>query len=407
MGAALMSGKIAVIGGGPAGLRAAEIAANQGCSVTLFDAKASVGRKFLVAGRGGLNITKNEPPELFAQRYEGPGLSPDWWQALIAEFSPEHLRAWAADLGIDTFVASTGRVYPKEMKAAPLLRRWVQRLKGLGVEFLMHHRWTGLRPENGWTLLFETPAGQAQHTADAVILALGGGSWPETGSDGRWVPTLQSLGIATAPLAPANCGWEVSWSEGVLQSEGQPIKNITISVGEKRASGELLITSYGLEGGALYQVGAALRAMSDPAISVDFKPDLTLERLIAKMGPARRNLLEEARQRWKLPPSVLAILAHHPNLDQWTTPALLAEAVKNCPIALLRPRPIAEAISSAGGVPWSEIEEHLMLVKKPGVFVAGEMIDWEAPTGGYLMQGCFATGKYAAEQAANWLKERD
>lgn len=406
MGTALVPGKVAVIGGGPAGLRAAEIAASQGARVTLFDAKPSVGRKFLVAGRGGLNITKNESPDLFAQRYEGPDLQRDWWQALIAGFPPDDLRAWAADLGVETFAASTGRVYPKEMKAAPLLRRWVQRLKGLGVEFLMHHRWTSLHADGGWILGFETPQSSASHAVDSVILALGGGSWPETGSDGKWSDTLQTLGITVAPLQPANCGWEIDWPAGVLQAEGLPIKNVTVTAGDRQSMGELLITNYGLEGGALYQLGASLRAMSHPAIEVDFKPDLTHERLIAKMGPARRNLLSEAQQRWKLPPSVLAILSHHVDREHWTSPELLAQAVKKCRIPLLRPRPIAEAISSAGGVCWSEIDERLMLKGLPGVFVAGEMIDWEAPTGGYLMQGCFATGQRAAEQAIAWMSSR-
>jgi uncharacterized flavoprotein (TIGR03862 family) len=396
---------LAVIGGGPAGLRAAEIAAQLGAQVTLFDAKASVGRKLLVAGRGGLNITKDEPPALFAQRYEGPGLSPDWWTSLIAGFSPTDLRAWAAGLGIETFAASTGRVYPREMKAAPLLRRWVQRLRENGVVFAMHHGWTGFSPGDDLELTFETPDGPRSFKADAAIFALGGASWPETGSDGNWLPAFERLAIESSPLTPANCGWEVAWPEGVLAAEGLPLKNIIARAGDREAIGELLITRYGLEGGALYQLGSALRAMSAPAIEIDFKPDLPEERLIAKMGPARRNLLAEARQRWKLPEPVITLLTHHPDAGAWDTPATLATAIKRCRIDLIRPRPIAEAISSAGGLRWAEIDETLMLRKRPGLFVAGEMIDWEAPTGGYLMQGCFATGTYAARHAVKWMRQ--
>ncbi len=399
--------KVAVVGGGPAGLRAAEIASQSGARVTLFEAKASVGRKFLVAGRGGLNITKDEAPESFAHHYEGPDLSPEWWASLINDFSPNDLRAWAAGLGIETFVASTGRVYPREMKAAPLLRRWVHRLKEAGVEFAMHHRLTGLPPGDSLKLEFESPEGPCTFAADAAILALGGGSWPDTGSDGQWLPLFERLGIQTAPLQPANCGWEVNWpSELLAAAEGQPLKNITAHTGDHEARGELLITSYGLEGGALYQLGSALRSMDAPTIEVDFKPDLTEERLIAKMGPARRNLLNEAAQRWKLPPPALAILTHHPDRETWDTPAALASAIKRCRITLTRPRPIAEAISSAGGICWSEVDEHLMLKKLPGVFVAGEMIDWEAPTGGYLMQGCFATGGRAARNSLTWIQRQ-
>jgi len=397
--------KLAVIGGGPAGLRAAEIASQGGAEVTLFDAKASVGRKFLVAGRGGLNITKDEPPETFARRYEGPDLSSAWWSSLICDFSPTDLREWAAGLGIETFVASTSRVYPREMKAAPLLRRWVHRLKEQGVTFAMHHRLTGLRRDGSLRLEFQTPEGSLVFEADAAILALGGGSWPETGSDGRWLPLLDSLGLRTTPLQPANSGWELTWPVELLAAvEGQPLKNITARAGELEARGELLITAYGLEGGALYQLGSALRSMSDPAIEVDLKPDVTLDRLIAKMGPARRNLIAEAGQRWKLPPAALALLTHHADRDSWDTPAAIAHAAKHLRIALTQPRPIAEAISSAGGLCWSEIDDSLMVKSLPGVFVAGEMIDWEAPTGGYLMQGCFATGAHAARHAVAWTQ---
>jgi uncharacterized flavoprotein (TIGR03862 family) len=394
---------IAVIGGGPAGLYAAENASQAGLAVTLFDAKASVGRKFLVAGGGGLNLTKDEPAERFVSRYEGPHMPTDLWPRLIGEFGPDRLREWAMGLGVETFVASTGRVYPSEMKAAPLLRRWVQRLRHSGVKFATHHRW------EGWcegSLVFHTPEGERSLRPAATILALGGGSWPETGSDGGWADILRSHGIAVAPLAAANCGWEVDWpAELVVAAEGMPLKNVAVRAGDDReVRGELMITHYGLEGGAIYQAGAALRAMDSPELWLDLKPAVSAERLIQRLGPAKRNLRAEAKARWRLGAGAEAMLDHHPERDSWTTPEAMAKAVKRLRVALIRPRPIAEAISSAGGVRWSEIDASLMLRRMPGVFVAGEMIDWEAPTGGYLMQGAFATGKRAGESAALWTR---
>ncbi|MHA3770816.1 NAD(P)/FAD-dependent oxidoreductase [Verrucomicrobiota bacterium sgz303538] len=396
---------IAIVGGGPAGLRAAEVASAGGASVTLFDAKPSVGRKFLVAGRGGLNITKAESRELFVTRYTGPEQPPDFWPSLIGEFDPDALRAWAAGLGVETFAASTGRVYPREMKAAPLLRRWVQRLKSQGVQFAMNHRWTELQHGTPLRLGFQTDSGTRYYEADALILALGGGSWPETGSDGKWITTLQQLGISVAPLEPANCGWETTWSMKVLrQAEGKPLKNIAARAGNTQAVGELLVTSYGLEGGAIYQLGSALRAMPSPEISIDFKPSSTIEQLVAKMGPVRRNFLAEARQRWRLDDAAGAIISYCMGDSPLTSATDLAEIVKNCKVSLTGPRPIAEAISSAGGVRWKELDRNLMLKRFPGVFVAGEMIDWEAPTGGYLMQGCFASGTHVGNAALRWLQ---
>ena len=393
---------IAIIGGGPAGLRAAEIAAAGGARVTLFDAKPSVGRKFLVAGRGGLNLTKAEPRDLFATRYSDPAR----WPALLAECDADALRAWAAGLGIETFAASTGRVYPREMKAAPLLRRWVERLRVSGVHFAMRHRWTGLRRGSRWQLDFAGEGDRAiTAEADAVILALGGGSWPDTGSDGAWTRILAGLGIALAPLQPANCGWECAWPPGVRAHAGQPLKNIAARAGDHAAVGELLITDYGLEGGALYQLGAALRAMREPVLTVDFKPSQTAEQLVQRMRGARGATVGEAdsfpdscaSERWRLSDPACAILAHH--AADLTSIEALAALAKACPISLTRPRPLAEAISTAGGVRWDELDDHLMLRKLPGVFVAGEMIDWEAPTGGYLITGCFATGTRAARGA--------
>jgi hypothetical protein len=324
------------------------------------------------------------------------------WGSLIDTFDAEALREWAAGLGVETFAASTGRVYPKELKAAPLLRRWVLRLRELGVKFEMHHRWTGLTPGSPLQLHFQTNEQQHIVTTDAVILALGGGSWPETGSDGTWTDILNKLGVNIAPLQPANCGWELPWSPALLAvAEGKPIKNIVIRAGTAEAEGELLVTRYGLEGGALYALGPALRAMEKPVLSIDFKPTFTIEQLVAKMQSVRRNFLAEARQRWRLGEVACAILETRGTFD---SVASLATEVKHCTLPLTGPRPLAEAISSAGGVPWSELDGGLMLRKLPGVFVAGEMIDWEAPTGGYLIQGCFATGTRAAGSALEWVR---
>jgi len=327
-----------------------------------------------------------------------------FWQSRIAEFGPGQLRAWAADLGVETFAASTGRVYPREMKAAPLLRAWIRRLRGAGVRFAMHHRWQGWK---GDALIFETPDGVGEECADAVVLALGGGSWPETGSDGAWAEILSRQGIALSPLRSANCGWEVDWPADLLaRAEGKPLKNVVVSAGGEFAAGELMITRYGLEGGAIYQLGAALRVMTQPEIAIDLKPALSEARLIKKLGPARRNFLAEGKQRWRLGEAAEAILDHHPERDLWTTAEAMAQAVKACRLPLLGARPIAEAISSAGGVRWTDVDENLMLRRLPGVFVAGEMIDWEAPTGGYLMQGAFATGGHAGRGALEWLRAR-
>ena len=402
-----MSGdyKICVVGGGPAGLRAAEVAADAGVRVALFDAMPSVGRKFLVAGRGGLNLTKVD--DGIAGRFRGPGMPASLWPELLSDFGPEDLRAWAAGLGVETFVGSGKRVYPVGMKAAPLLRRWVVRLRAQGVKVFSRHRWHGLaqRPDHGgWTLDFQSPDGSCQANADAVVLALGGGSWPSTGSNGEWVPLLEKLGIAVGPLVPSNCGWVVAWPAAFLaEAEGRPLKNISASAGGQVVSGELLITSYGLEGGSIYALTPALRAMEEPVVHVDLKPAFSLETMLSRMSAAKRLHLHEACERWRLDAVARALLTHHPSRDQWTSVSELAAAVKSCPISLCGPRPLAEAISSAGGVRWAEVNSDLMARSLPGIFVAGEMLDWEAPTGGYLIQGCLATGTRAGRAAARWL----
>jgi len=389
--------QLAVIGGGPAGLRAAEVAACAGLRVSLFDAKPTAGRKLLVAGRGGINLTNTEQPARFVSRYSGPDQPAGIWREMLTEFAADDLRAWAAGLGVETFRAATGRVYPLELKAAPLLRAWLRHLRELGVRLAMNHRWTGMAPGAPHRLEFSN--GNAV-MADAVIFALGGASWPRTGSDGAWTPVFESLGIACHELVPANCGWEHPWPPEILAAaEGKPIKNISASAGDTTVAGELLVTRYGLEGGIIYQLGPALRAMDQPAIAIDFKPTFSHAQLVAKMQSVRRDFLSEAGIRWRLGEAARALLSNKP----WPDAESLAREVKHHQIPLAGPRPIGEAISSAGGVCWHGLDDSLMVRSHPGVFVAGEMIDWEAPTGGYLMQGCLATGTRAGRAAAAWL----
>ncbi|MBK1827012.1 NAD(P)/FAD-dependent oxidoreductase [Haloferula rosea] len=389
------SPNIAIIGGGPAGLRAAEACAAGGAKVTVFEGKRSVGRKLLVAGYGGLNITHGEDLDQFVTRYSGPGMPAEHFARIIRSFSPTDLRNWAAQLGIETFEQRTGRVYPKEMKAAPLLRRWVERLRKQGVLFQVNHTLTSLDANEQVTLQFNhgDPL-----VFDAAILALGGASWSKTGSDGKWTSLLQSHGIVITPLQPANCGWEVDWpAELVGRIEGQPMKNLAVSAGPIRIQGELMPTRYGFEGGAIYQLGPFLREMPAPVIEIDLKPEVPLEGLLRKMESVRKDFLDNACERLKLTRHAALILDHvagpFDNVDT------LCRAVKGLVIPLTRPRPIDEAISSAGGIAWSELDDSLQLRRLPGVYACGEMIDWEAPTGGYLIQGCFATATHAARGA--------
>lgn len=401
---------LAVIGGGPAGLRAAEVAAAAGASVTVFDAKASVGRKFLVAGRGGLNLTHDEPQSEFVSRYSGPEPAAPLWDSLLNDFDAAALRRWAAELGVETFAASTGRVYPRELKSAQLLRRWVHRLRESGVHFAMNHRWTALHPRppgGSLSVEFEIHGEGVSVDVDAALFAVGGGSWPETGSDGVWVAGFERLSISVAPLRASNCGWEAAWPPAVLDlAEGLPLKNVTASVGAESAAGELMITRYGLEGGIIYKLGAVLRRMTEPELCIDLKPAHSMEALVRKLGVCRANFLREARSRWRLCDAAFALLGTQcGDGTEFLSAEAMARAAKACRVRLRGPRPIAEAISSAGGVHWSELDDSLMVRRLPGVFVAGEMIDWDAPTGGYLMQGCFATGTRAGSRAVLWLRQ--
>lgn len=391
------SSQVVIIGGGPAGLRAAEVAAGAGASVRLFDAQGSCGRKFLVAGRGGLNLTHSEPAENFPARYRA---EPERWHELLAAFGPDDLRAWAAALEIETYVGTSGRVFPRGQKAAALLRAWLRRLRYLGVALQTDARWLGLtKGEGGWRLRFAGPDGEIEVETAAVVLALGGASWPETGSDGTWPPLLAAHGVELAPFVAANCGWEVAWPTAVLTAaEGLPLKNLRVQAGAEAVSGELLITRHGLEGGAIYRLGPVLRAQESPALRIDFKPQVTAAVLRERAGPHLQP--NEWYRAWKLSPGAIALLRAVTPEAGWDLDATIAR-VKDYSLALVRPRPLAEAISSAGGVRWSELDENLMLRKLPGVFLAGEMIDWEAPTGGYLLQGCFSTGTRAGQAAAH------
>ena len=381
---------IAVIGGGPAGLRAAEVAAEAGAQVTLYEAKRSVGRKFLMAGKSGLNLTNGVSFPEFLEYYDGPDLPPFFYNALKA-FDNTALRAWASELGIETYEASSSKVFPVGMKAAPLLRRWIEKLRRLSVDFQVRHRLTAIATGDEITLSLELDGAALTRKHDAVILALGGASWPTTGSDGKWVEMLESLGISISPLASANCGWETDWPKELLEEpERLPLKNMLVSCGDAQRQGELVITRYGLEGGPIYRLGPAIRQQAAPHITLDLKPTFTTEQLVKKMESAKRDFLKEAKQRWKLSPAALAILKHlHGPFEDAES---LAQCVKHCRIPLTRPRPIEEAISSAGGVQWPELNSNFSLKAQPNIFLAGEMLDWEAPTGGFLLQAAFATG---------------
>jgi uncharacterized flavoprotein (TIGR03862 family) len=373
----------------------------------VYDAKASVGRKFLVAGRGGLNLTHEQPHADFVSQYSGPTPAASFWDALLKEFDAGALRRWAAELGVETFAATTGRVYPREFKSAQLLRRWVHRLRESGVRFAMNHQWMALHPRaaSGPLAVEFNAAGRTVTIhADAVVFAMGGASWPETGSDGGWVARFEQLSMGVTPLCSSNCGWETDWPQAVLDlAEGHPLKNIRGSVDALSVAGELMITKYGLEGGVIYKLGPALRAMVAPELVLDLKPAHSEEALIRKLGMCRKHFLREARSRWRLDEAAFALLQMQcGDAADFPDAASTARAAKACRVRLRGPRPIAEAISSAGGVRWSELDDSLMVRRLPGVFVAGEMIDWDAPTGGYLMQGCFATGTRAGTRAAGW-----
>ena len=396
--------QIAILGGGPAGLMAAESLSSEGHAVTVYEAMPTVARKFLLAGKSGLNITHSEDYDRFASRF---GASNARLREALDDFKPSDVRAWAAELGIETFVGSSGRVFPTAMKASPLLRAWLRRLETKGVRILTRHRWTGL---SGGGYAIETPAGADVIQPDAALLALGGKSWPRLGSDGRWLPWLKEKGIAVDGFQPANCGFDVEWSTYLRERfSGEPVKSVAASSIVGTIPGEFVITRYGIEGSLVYAHAAALRdslaAGATATLNVDLMPGRTQDRItreLAKQDPKASfsNRLRKAVGIDGVKAALLSELAGAANLSD---PHKLAGLIKALPIPVKRPRPIAEAISSAGGVAWDEIDRNYMLKALPGLFVAGEMIDWEAPTGGYLLTACFATGRAAARGILAWL----
>ncbi|MEE1656077.1 TIGR03862 family flavoprotein [Microvirga sp. CF3062] len=389
--------EVAVIGGGPAGLIAAEVLGRAGLSVTVYDQMPSVGRKLLMAGRGGLNLTHSEEFERFAARYAGarPQLEP-----LIEAFSPEDLRAWCEGLGQETFVGSSGRVFPKAFKASPLLRAWLRRLEALNVRFALRHRWQGW--DEDARLVFTGAAGEpVEAKPDATILALGGASWPRLGSDGTWVGLLAQRGIAIRPLRPTNMGFTLPWSEFMRRHEGEPLKRIALAFEGTTVRGEAIVTADGIEGGAVYALSARLRDAIEregsALLHIDLRPDLSHGALLKKLETPRKGQSASTflRKSAGLSPVGIALLREaSPALP--VEPEALARLIKAVPLRLTGTKSLERAISTAGGVPFTEIDEHLMLRRMPGVFVAGEMLDWEAPTGGYLLQATFATGIAAA-----------
>ncbi len=405
------SGKRAiVIGAGPAGLMAAEQLLASGVKVDIYDAMPSVGRKFLMAGKGGLNLTHAEAMPAFASRYVSDGPQVTEW---LNEFDGAALRDWAHALGIDTFIGSSGRVFPRDMKAAPLLRAWLHRLRTSGAILHVRHRWCGWNAAGD--IVFSTPHGEVTTRPDALVLALGGGSWARLGSDGSWVPWLAARGIALAPLRPANCGFDVRWSEHFRNRfAGYPLKNITVSQLDAsgnalRRAGEFIISRHGIEGGLVYAFSARLRdaieATGSTTLHVDLTPTKSLSQLVAEIAHPRgaRSMASHLQSRANISGVKAGLLRECAGKDDYADPQRLASAIKALPITLTAPRPIDEAISTAGGVRFDALDQGLMLRDLPGVFCAGEMLDWEAPTGGYLLTACFASGRRAGRGAVDWL----
>jgi uncharacterized flavoprotein (TIGR03862 family) len=402
--------QVAIIGAGPAGLMAAEVLAQGGARVTVYDAMPSVGRKFLMAGRGGLNLTHSEELPAFLPRYREamPQLA-----AAIEAFPPDRLREWCEALGQPTFVGSSSRIFPKVLKASPLLRAWLRRLDASGVQFSLRHRWTGW-DESG-RLLFQTPDGQSAVAARATVLALGGASWPRLGSDGAWVEILGEKNVKMSPLKPANCGFTVAWSDIFRDRfEGEPLKGVTLWFGARNARGEAMITRNGIEGGAIYALSADLREAilgeGQATLHIALRPDLEASGLIARLSAPRgkqtfSNWLRKAAQ---LSPVGVGLLQESAKVSgvalSSLSPANLAERINAVPVQLTGIAPIARAISTAGGIAFGELDSDFMIRRLPGVFAAGEMLDWEAPTGGYLLQACFATGAAAGRGVLKWLE---
>ena len=421
-GAAVLQRSVTVIGGGPAGLMAAEVLTQQGVKVDVYDGMPTVGRKFLLAGRGGLNLTHAESREEFVVRYGDRQVHVESW---VRAFAPGDVREWVHALGVETFVGSSGRVFPVEMKASPLLRKWLQRLAGSGVNFHRRYRWNGTlsarasgrmvgaRHSAQRSLLFaefETPAGNKQVAADVVLLALGGGSWARLGSDGAWVPWLRQAGVQVAPLKPANCGFDVAWSAAFRDKyEGRPVKPVVVAFENFRQRGEFIVTKYGVQGSLVYAAAALLRekiaAGGQAVVQLDLAPDQTAAQLLERLSKPRgsRSMAGHLQRTVGMAGVQAGLLREFVPKAEFANAARLAVYIKQLPVPLIAPRPLDEAISSAGGVLFEALDEHLMLRGQPGVFCAGEMLDWEAPTGGYLLTACFASGRRAGLGALRWL----
>jgi len=402
---------IAIIGAGPAGLMAAEVLARGGAGVTVYDAMPSAGRKFLMAGRGGLNLTHSEAMPDFLTRY---GVAAPQLAAAIELFPPAGLRAWSEALGQPTFIGSSGRVFPTAFKASPLLRAWLRRLDAMGVQLALRHRWTGWNDDG--QLLFQTPDGKRAVNARTTVLALGGASWPRLGSNGAWVETLAARGVAISPLRPANCGFAVAWSE-ILRDrfEGHPLKGIALSFGSHAVRGEAIITRAGIEGGAIYALSAHLResigSSGQAILHAALRPDLGMQDLMAQLSRprGRQSLSNFLRKAAHLSPAAIGLLQEAAIASGVPLSSLssvsLAGLINDVPVELKGVAPIARAISTAGGISFDEVDADFMIRRLPGVFTAGEMLDWEAPTGGYLLQASFATGAAAGRGALKWLNE--
>lgn len=402
---------VSIIGAGPAGLMAAEVIATSGIRVDVYDAMPSVGRKFLMAGKGGLNLTHSEPLAPFLAQYGARRAQVEPW---LAAFGPEALRAWAHTLGVETFIGSSGRVFPKDMKAAPLLRTWLHRLRATGVAFHMRHRWQGWNDDGA--LQFHTPQGVININADVTLLALGGGSWARLGSDGAWTALLATRGINIAPLRPANCGFDCAWSEHLrTRYAGHPVKSVVASFTDDlgtthRQPGECIITENGIEGGVIYGLSAPLRDTiakhNGATLYLDLAPGRDLPRLTRDLSSSRgkRSLSNHLQNKAGIAGVKAGLLREAASATDLADPARLAKLIKTLPLKLTAPRPLDEAISSAGGVAFDALNEHLMLCALPGVFCAGEMLDWEAPTGGYLLTACFASGRVAGAGVVEWLR---
>ncbi|TXN26606.1 TIGR03862 family flavoprotein [Methylobacterium sp. WL19] len=398
---------IAVIGGGPAGLAAAEMLAGAGHRVTLYERMPSVGRKFLIAGRGGLNLTHSEPLASFHQRYH-PAQPP--LAGAIDAFSPQALRDWCEGLGQPTFIGSSGRVFPKSFKASPLLRAWLGRLDTIGVRILTRHRFLGWEADG--SLAFETQDGRLTVAPQATLMALGGASWPRLGSDGTWVPLLTGAGIKVSPLKPANVGFSVPWSDVFRERfAGTPLKRVALSLGDETVRGEAMVTADGIEGGAVYALSRLIRdeieAEGEARLVLDLRPDLTEDSLMRRLATYKpgASLATRLRKDAGLDPVAASLLREAAGRALPSSAGELAALIKAAHLRLLAPRPIERAISTAGGVAFEAIDSRFMLKARPGAFVAGEMLDWEAPTGGYLLQGAFSSARAAAAGMMDWLDE--